>query len=545
MLKRLSALLVPLLLVSISLIPHSTANAQGSDSAAQVFSTLVSSGYDVLDVANFPDTQGNPDPNSIYAEMETVTTDFNDRYLINQTLAGFDALAKFYPKEQYYIVVLKYDRFLYFFVTNPQDWDDVSAKRITILDFWANVRNQARILDTVQNKYITPKDFLTINQTNKNQTSKDFSGQADSPLPPVNTNPSAEAENILFEPSTTYLPADGTTQGYLMATLTDKTFSGLPGREVNFSYEVRGQQAKNLAPGQTDQFGTARTKIASSRPLNLVLLNADTTTLNASAQILVGPPPGKDAKSQSKAVIQGLTSQGYQDADADYEEYVGPVGDKSREAYAAVRVTSKGFDREVYSQLSRMLGTMRTVMPNATFLHPLLQYAAADGHDYTLIFTMRVDVWDAYIRGDIGENQLWANLTYNSAVDENGISTNEKNFISKNFSGTQQTNYSSVQRQVIATLTTEEWGDQLTVGSFLVPVGGFADTFSIGELSGSATGFQIYETPDYNTPVFKYAKGDDAALQSLRLDSGQYVVEVVGATPPAQLTLQFIEHLGR
>ena len=544
MLNRIFAIVI-FLIVSVFLISPFPANAQGPNPADQVFSTLVSSGYDVLKVDNFPDAQGNPDPNAVYAEMETITTNFDDRYLINQALEGFDALAKFYPKEQYYIVVLKYDRWLYFFVTNPQDWDDVLAKRVKGLDFWATVRNQARIFDTVQNKYVTPKDFLTINQTNKNQTNKDFSGLADSPLPPVNTNPSAEAENILFEPSTTYLPADGTTQGYLLATLTDKNFSGLPGRGVNFSFEVRGQEPKNLPSAQTDQFGTARTKIASSRPLDLVLIHADTTTLDASVQILVGTPPGKDADKQKQAVIDGLTSQGYRDADADYEEYTSPVGAKFRESYAAVRVTSKSFDREVYSQLSRMLGTMRTVMPDATILNPLLQYAAPDGHDYTLIFTMRAEIWDAYVRGDIGENELWANLDYNSAVDENGVRTNEKNFVSKNFSGTTQTKFSSVQRQVNSTLTTESWGDQLTVGSFLVPVGGYADTFSISELSGSATGFQIYATPDYNTPVFKYTKGDDAGLQALRLESGQYIVEVNGAVPPAQLVLQFVEHLGR
>ncbi|HZQ10059.1 MAG TPA: hypothetical protein VFD70_26015, partial [Anaerolineae bacterium] len=435
MLNRIFAIVI-FLIVSVFLISPFPANAQGPNPADQVFSTLVSSGYDVLKVDNFPDAQGNPDPNAVYAEMETITTNFDDRYLINQALEGFDALAKFYPKEQYYIVVLKYDRWLYFFVTNPQDWDDVLAKRVKGLDFWATVRNQARIFDTVQNKYVTPKDFLTINQTNKNQTNKDFSGLADSPLPPVNTNPSAEAENILFEPSTTYLPADGTTQGYLLATLTDKNFSGLPGRGVNFSFEVRGQEPKNLPSAQTDQFGTARTKIASSRPLDLVLIHADTTTLDASVQILVGTPPGKDADKQKQAVIDGLTSQGYRDADADYEEYTSPVGAKFRESYAAVRVTSKSFDREVYSQLSRMLGTMRTVMPDATILNPLLQYAAPDGHDYTLIFTMRAEIWDAYVRGDIGENELWANLDYNSAVDENGVRTNEKNFVSKNFSGT-------------------------------------------------------------------------------------------------------------
>lgn len=543
MLRRILAVLA--LVSGAVLFAPSVVRAQNPDPASQIINTLVGAGFDVVDVGHFPDAQRNPDPNTVFAEMETVTTDFNDRYILNQTLLGFQALTKYYAGVPNDIVVLHYDHWLFFFVTTPQDWDDFVSKRVTLSDYWGNIRNQVRIYDTTQQKYITAKDFLSQNQTNKNQTNKDFSGSAKSPLPPVNTNPNAQAENIVLEPSTTYLPADGASQAYLLATLTDKDFAGLPGRGVNFSFEVRGQDERPLPTAQTDAFGTARSKIASSRPLANVLVRAATSTLDASTQIIVSAAPGKEVAKQVQAVKDGLTAQGYSDVDADYGEYTGPAGNIIRQGIAAVRVTSKSFDRAVYSQLFRMMGTLRTVMPDASFLRPLLLYAAADGHDYTLLFTMRADIWDAYIRGEIGENQLWSSLSYDGAVNENGVRTNDKDFLSKNFSGSNQARVSSAARSVESALTTEAWGDDLTVGSFLVPVGGYVDTFNVSELSGSANGFSLYATPDFKTPIYTYNKGDETGLKALRLEEGQYIITVNGTTPPAKIVLQFVEHLVR
>lgn len=533
------------LLLALLLFSPPVARAQDPEPANQVFSALVGSGYDVVEVGFLKDAQGSPDKNSVYAEMETVTSNLDDRYVLNQMLGGFDALAKYYPNAQNLVVVLKYDRWLFFLITTAQDWDDLVSRTVKGADFLAKVKSQLRIYDLTQQKYITAKDFTSQNQTNKNQTNKDFTGNGPAPLPPVNTNPDAQAENILLEPSTTYLPADGAAQGLIMATLTDREFSGLPGRGVNFTYEVRGQDEKALGVAQTDPFGTARSKIASSRVLGDVLLRAATSSLNASTQLIVGAAPGDDTDAQAQAVMEGLKGQGYREVDAAYSEYTGPAGNKIRVGVAAVRVTSNAFDRQVYSQLSRMMGTVRTVMKNATILRPILLFAAADGHDYALLFTLRTEIWDAYVRGDIGENQLWASLAYEGAVDENGVRTNDKNFLGKNFTGVKQTRYSSAQRETASTLTTETWGEQLTVGSFLVPVGGYADTFNVTEMSGSATGFELFETPDYNNPIFTFRRGDDAALQNLRLDSGQYVLSVQGASAPAQVNLTYTEHLGR
>jgi hypothetical protein len=250
-------------------------------------------------------------------------------------------------------------------------------------------------------------------------------------------------------------------------------------------------------------------------------------------------------QAQAEAVKLGLDSQGYGDTDAEYYEYKGPTGETIRLGIAYARAASQSFDRDVYSQLSRMMGTLRTVMPTATYLRPVIFYLAADGHDYAMLFSLNREIWDAYMRGDISENQLWSSLSYDGAVNENGVHTNEKDFLSKNFSGTEPTRYSSAEREIESTLTGETWGDQLTVGSFLVPFGGFADTFTITEMTGSANGFSIYVTPEYNVPVYTFTAGQEAALQSLRLGSGQYIVAVSAPSAPARIVLRFLEHLGR
>jgi hypothetical protein len=529
----------------LSIQVSSPALAQDPDPSEEVFAALVSSGYDVLDVGYYPDALGNPDRDTVFARMETITTDLDEKYIVDQSLAAFRALAKYFPNARNYVAVLRFDRWFYFFITNPQDWDDYLAKRIDRAALWALVGPQVRIYDTIERRFIAAKDFVSQNHTDKDQANKDFTGQGDSPLPPTNSNPNVQAENILLEPSTTYLPADNSTEGYLLATLTDREFSGLPGRGVNFTYEVRGQDERALGTTQTDQFGMARARLVSSRVLDRVLLRASTATLSAASEMLVGPPPGSDPQAQARAVTTGLNNQGYRDVDSEYFEYKGPTGETIRLAVAYTRVISQSFDREVYSQLGRMLGTLRTVMPSATILRPVLFYLAADGHDYALLFNLRRDIWDAYLRGDISENQLWSSLNYDGAVNENGVRTNEKDFISKNFSGAKQTRYSSAERRLVSTLTTEAWGEQLTVGSFLVPFGGFADSFRVVEMSGAASGFSMYATPDYNVPLFVHTAGQEAALQNLRLESGQYIIAVNAAAPPAQLILQFVEHLGR
>lgn len=532
--------------ILVGLLNPAAVSAQTPDPATAALAELVGYGYDVIHVDYVSDTAGNPNRKQVFAQMETITSDLNDRYVANQVLSTFQVVGRYFPGADTYFAILQYDRWVYIFACASTDWDDVIQRRVKPLDFWTNVRRQARIYDTVSKQYVSEKDFLDQSQLAKNQTNKNFTGQAKPPLPPVNTNPEAQVENILVEPSTTYLPADGRAAAFVFATLTDAAYNGLPGRGVNFTYEVRGQEEKALGTLQTDSFGTARARVVSSRPLDQVLLKAATATLAASAQIDVGPPPGEDREAQARAVKQGLLDQGYTDVDAELYEYTDILGHPQRVALAEARVTSKRFDREVYSELGRMMGTLRTVMSDAPILRPVLDYLAPDGHTYSLLFTMRSDIWDAYVRADMGENQMWQSLIYEGALDENGQRVEDRNFIAKNFSGVDTPTVSSAARSVEATLTNEAWGDQLTVGSFVVPVGGRADTFQLGGMTGSASGLAIYQTPDYKKPVFVFKQGDNASrLTGLVLGAGQYIVQVLGDSPPAGVVLNYVEHLVR
>lgn len=519
--------------------------AQNPDPGQAVLSELVGDGYDVIGVGNFPDAQGNPQADSVYAQMETITADFDSRYIVEQAVQGFDVLNRFFPGAKSLIVVLHYVHYLYFFQTNPQDWDDYNQERVTSRAFWDGVRDGARVYDITAGKYISRKDFIEKSQVEKNQTDKDFSGLPKNPIPPADTNPSAKPENILLEPATTYLPADGKSEGFLLASLSDHDYAALPGRDVAFTYEAQGQEEINLGHAVTDAFGTARAKVVSSQEWNDVLLRANTTTLNADAQIYVGAPPGNDFKAQAAAVIKGLESQGYQDAGAEYDENTGPAGQSFRAGVASVRVNSKSFDRAVYSQLSRMIGTLRMVMPQANFLRPILIYAKG-GRDYYLLYQVSTDLWDAYIKGQIGENQFWQSIEYDGAVDENGNPVGSKDFVDKDFGASDSQPVTNAPRTVESTVTKEEWGDQLTLGSFLVAIGGSADNFTVGELSGNTSGFTIYATPDFNTPIFRYTVGDERSeLTALRLEQGQYVLEIEAANAPAKVQLKYVEHLVR
>lgn len=519
--------------------------AQNPDPGQAAMSELVGDGFDVIAVGNFPDAQGNPQPDSVYAEMETITADFDSRYIVEQAVQGFDVLNRYFPSAKSLTVVLHYNHYLYFFQTNPQDWDDYNQERVTLRAYWEGVRDGAQVYDITAGKYISQKDFIDKSQVEKNQTDKDFSGLPKNPIPPADTNPGTKAEHVLLEPATTFLPADGKSEGFLLASLTDHNYAALPGRDVAFSYEAQGQDEINLGHAVTDQYGTARAKVVSNQEWKDVLLRANTATLNADAQIYVGTPPGDDVKAQVAAVIKGLESQGYKDVDSEYDEDTGPAGQTFHVGVAVVRVTSKTFDRAVYSQLSRMIGTLRTVMPQANFLRPVLIYAKG-GRDIYLLYLVRADLWDAYIKGQIGENQFWQSIEYDGAVDKDGNPIASKDFVDKDFGASDNQPVSNAPRTVESTVTKEDWGDQLTLGSFLVAIGGSADNFAIGEMSGNTSGFTIYATPDFNTPIFRYTVGDDkSALAALRLEQGQYVVEIEAANSPAKVVLKYVEHLAR
>src|SRR5207249_1236111 len=153
----------------------------------------------------------------------------------------------------------------------------------------------------------------------------------------------------------------------------------------------------------------------------------------------------------------------------------GNLGQAVHQASAALDFASKRFDRAVYSEITRMVGTMRTVMPAADYLEALLQYQAQGGKAYLLRYVVRASDWDAFIKGEIGAS---------------------------------------------------------------------ADSFTLAELGGNASGWMLYATPDYGTPLFRFKKGDNpSALAALRLSEGQYILQVDAAHAPAKVKLNYLEHL--
>ncbi len=533
------------LLAPLWLAP-AVARADDPDPARLVITELVGRGYDVLDAGLYPDSQGQPRADAVYARMDTITNDLDNDYIEEQALDGSQALGRNYPHATNLITILQYARWQIIFQTSAQDLDQYRRKQIKTADYWSELRSNARIYDTVAKEFVGEKDFVNKSQVDKNQTSKDFSKTAPNPLPTPVPNSTNKPEHILLEPSTTYLPADSKSQVNLLARLSDAGFNPLSGHNVNFGYEAQGQSEKNLGAASTDADGTARAQVVSGRVLNVVLMRATTASLNAQVQVLVGPPPASSKEARLKAIINGLKSQGYLEADADYAVSTGPAGQAIRQAISAVRVTAKTFDRSVYSQLSRSFGTLRTVIPEANFLLAILQYRAKNGRDYSLLYSVLPDDWEAFVKGQVGENIFWQRVSYEGAVDEKGNNINDKDFVNKNFGPSTSRGQTNTPRGVESALTLEEWGEQLTVGEFEVPVGGSADGFTLADLSGNATGLAIFATPDFSKPVASFKRGDDPkVLSSLRLGQGQYVLEVQAEHAPARVQVNYVEHLAQ
>lgn len=541
---RHAAILTVIIGIVLNLVPV-PAFAQTPEPAQQTMAELIRHGYDVVAVGYYTDDQGKQDPNGVYVQMETIVDDpeiVRDNplleYLVQQIFLGYTALSRYYPQVTTLYAILRYDHYLFIYKTSVQDWDDFNDNQISGQDFVFALNRNALIYDVNARKYVGAKDFVNQQHTAKNQQNKNFTGLAKPPLPPANTDPNARAENIWFDASTTYLPADGTTSAVLMANLRDRNYAALTGRDVFFAFEAQGQPEARLGTRTTDAFGTARTNIKSSRALNRVLLRAGTPDYTASSQIVIGAPPGKDADARARTVVTGLTNIGYSDVDADVVAGGGAI--------AQARVASNQFDQKVYSQLVRIIGTLRTVYPDVDTLMPALIWNAPDGHTYTMLWIARPDYWDAFVAGAIGENQLWQSMAYRGTLDERGQWVSDRDFVYKNFGASSKQSETELRVTIQATLSQEEWGPQLNVASFAVSAGGVADSFSVAEMGGNVEGFAIYAAPDFVNPAFTYKQGDDpGALSALRLEQGQYVLDLIGGDPPATVTLNYVEHLAR
>lgn len=147
--------------------------------------------------------------------------------------------------------------------------------------------------------------------------------------------------------------------------------------------------------------------------------------------------------------------------------------------------------------------------------------------------------------GQISEADFWRSLDYVGTFDDHGGRVEDKNFLDKNFGAGSGGSEARVTRTLESTVTHETWGDQWHGQEFVILPGSYADTFTVDELSGSADGIEIFESPDFVTPVLTYKRGDDPAKLQTRLGQGQYLFAVSATSSPAAARGAYIEHLRR
>jgi hypothetical protein len=210
---------------------------------------------------------------------------------------------------------------------------------------------------------------------------------------------------------------------------------------------------------------------------------------------------------------------------------------------AEMRMASKTFDRAVYSQMSRAFGTLRTVFPKTNTMGVYLIYRK-DGQDLALLWNTSATNWEQFVAGKISENDFWRNVEYYGAWDEKGNRIGDKNFIDKNFGAGGGGKEARLTRQLESTVTKETWGEQWHGQEFVILPGSYADTFALTDLSGDATAIQIFQAPDFVTPILTFQRGDDPDdLKNWRLGQGQYLFAVVASSAPATARMTYIEHL--
>lgn len=559
----------------------STKNATDPN-ANYVAQYLANKGYTVVDVGYLKDNNGNLNTNQVAVIMNFASTKYNpssglpatDQDTINQVVLGFYALHKYFVKPSTLVVALAYqNNYTFVFSANASDWQTVLDNpndTTQANNFWQNVTNNFIILDANGNQ-VDPSGF-----SNKNFNGGDFTGQNNGPTPPTNNptnnpvdpanshNPGAGYLRLML--SSAYLPSSGN-GFYLIGVVSDKSYNPAAGQKVAFSLKVTGNQEQQVGSvKQTDNNGTARAQVGRSNAKGQVAVKAFCAASNdltscgdvtvdgpASAVVLVGSD-NLDSTAGKQALNDAITAQGYTVEQVDYQESKGVTGDTIAEAVLVVDMASPRYDQTLRTEMFSGFGTMFTIFPKATNSLLGLVYATG-GKTYILVYQVNRTDWAAYVQGKIDEAGFWKQVTLGQVLDAQSGKPVQggADFVNKNFTGGASSGGQTRTRRVESTLTVEDWGTQPTDDNIIVPLGGYADSFTVNAQGSKSPTWSIYSVEDTAHPVYQSKSDSDGSkLSKLMLPSGNYILMVEDPDPPQgtpagtvveDIKVQYAEHL--
>ncbi|HYN88913.1 MAG TPA: hypothetical protein VER55_10295, partial [Ardenticatenaceae bacterium] len=282
-----------------------------------------------------------------------------------------------------------------------------------------------------------------------------------------------------------------------------------------------------------------------SRALGAVLVQAATETQAAAVSLLVEEEPD-NRRELFGALTEAYEAEDYEFLAAGTWEGTTYAGVLYHQAYIFSTLEEQSFNRRVANQILRSFGTMRMLYPDATELQNVLEWTDSDREQYLLLHSLPASVFDEWVAGRLTAEDLLSRAQLFIYDSDWNVVRGGKDFIVKSFTPPEDATGVDAPRSVTATLTEEEWGEQHTAGVFRVAVGGSADSFEIAELTGSATGFVLYDNSAVAAPLVTWHEGDDESdLSALRLAEGQYILAVEGGPAPASVTLNYVEHQSR
>ncbi len=544
---------------------------------------LESKGYTVVGAGYLPDKSGNPNPAQAAVEMNFASTKYDpssglpttDQDTVNQVVLGFYALHKYFIKSSVLVVILAYqNNYFFLFPTAAADWQAVLDKpndSATANSFWQTVANNFVILDSNGN-VVDPSGF-----SNKNFGGGDFTGQGNNgPTPPTDNptnNPVDPASShdpgagyLRLIPSSAYLPS-GSNSFYLIGAVSDKNYSPAAGQKVAFSLKTTGKQEQPIGNvQQTDNNGTARVQVGSvsangqlSVKVTCAASNDPTScgdvTVGGPAQAVVVVGSGNLSSDAGKTALgDAMSAQGYTVEQVDYQESQGVTGDTIAATVLVMDMASKRYDQTLRTQMFSGFGTMFTIFPKAKNGIEGLVYPSG-GKVYILIYEVNRTDWESYVQGKTDEAGFWKQVTLGQVLDaQTGQPVQGgKDFVNKNFTSGSSSGGQVRSRKVESTLTVEDWGTQPTDDNIIVPLGGYADSFTVNVTGSGDKSWSIYSVEDTSKPVYQ-SKSDSngAGLGKLVLPSGNYILMVEAPDPPKgtpvgtvveDVKVQYSEHL--